>query len=467
MMFNERCADLANGPADGSKKPMNNKQISTTLLVLLSCIRSQAAVGGTVSVTRSTRQASAAEIANDASLAGKTVFDFFLTTDGDILSISDVVITLNGTTNGSRLYQNALNGDVEPPSPAFVAVFPALGVDSWISTPGGTSGAGGGFANANSAWFDSDNNGPQNNFHFAGLTTSDNGSFAFLINIPSDDGQSVVNFPFDFAIVTPVALHFNSPIASTLADVNGQGTGFTHRLPGTGSEIAASDPNLDLSTSPGKLRLTSTLSHFNQLQQVPRRNLASLDAPGVLVPSLGLQDISMTAVFEDVALAGPSDELSLYAGLDQNTILRAGFASGNAYQLTINTGGGDETLLSSPLSAFAAGDDVTLTLSRIAGVWSLQWNNLTTSTTGSLSSALPWLASTPDLYVGVHASHAPFATPFVSIIDQFSVLVGPELGPATAVPEPSTWALVAVTLGALRHTRRGRAKRGKRSRPCK
>lgn len=161
-------------------------------------------------------------------------------------------------------------------------------------------------------------------------------------------------------------LTFNSPVPGTLGDINGLGTGFTHRLPGTGSEISSSDRNLDLATTPGKLRLTSTLAHFNQAQIVPRRNLPSLDAPGLFLPNVNSLDVSLSVIFEDVALPGLSDELSLYAGLNQNTILRGGFASGNAFRLTINTGSGDVSVLSSPLNTFAIGDDLRLTLSRTA-----------------------------------------------------------------------------------------------------
>lgn len=183
----------------------------------------QSASAATVSVTRSTRQATAAEIANDAALAGgKTVFDFFVTTDADILSIDQVVITLDGGT----LYQNAAGSDSAPPNPAFVVLVPALGADSWITTPSpNTSIAGGGFANANSSWFDSDNNGPQNNFQFARLTTANtaSGTFAFRVNIPNADGSAVVNFPFTLNIPEPASMGMASMGLLALA-------GFRRRL---------------------------------------------------------------------------------------------------------------------------------------------------------------------------------------------------------------------------------------------
>jgi hypothetical protein len=144
------------------------------------------------------RAPTSAEITNDGSLAGKTVYDFFVNTDSDILSIDNVVIT----GGGAGLYQNPTGSDVEPPIPAFVAVFPALGADSWISTPGGTSTAGGGFANDNSSWFDTTNDGAQANFQFARLTTSVKGTFSGRVNTLGSQGE-VINTPFSLPIGVP------------------------------------------------------------------------------------------------------------------------------------------------------------------------------------------------------------------------------------------------------------------------
>jgi len=50
--------------------------------------------------------------------------------------------------------------------------------------------------------------------------------------------------------VGSINLTLDSPIAGTIADANGLGTGFTHRLPGTGSSIAANDPYMDIIPCP-------------------------------------------------------------------------------------------------------------------------------------------------------------------------------------------------------------------------
>ncbi len=48
-------------------------------------------------------------------------------------------------------------------------------------------------------------------------------------------------------------LDFDVPVPGTINDANGLGTGFTHRLPGTGAALPANDPNMELLTAPGRL----------------------------------------------------------------------------------------------------------------------------------------------------------------------------------------------------------------------
>src|SRR5262249_11910821 len=82
--------------------------------------------------------------------------------------------------------------------------------------------------------------------------------------------------PFVRAIVPPpaivprsLALDFRRPLAGTLADRAGRGTGFTHRLPGTGAKLAASDANLHLDAGRGLLELTTTNSDINRQVGMP------------------------------------------------------------------------------------------------------------------------------------------------------------------------------------------------------
>jgi len=60
-----------------------------------------------------------------------------------------------------------------------------------------------------------------------------------------------------------LALDFRGARPGTLADAAGAGTGFTHRLPGTGAALPAGDPNLRLRPGAGGLELTATGSDLN------------------------------------------------------------------------------------------------------------------------------------------------------------------------------------------------------------
>jgi hypothetical protein len=234
-----------------------------------------------------------------------------------------------------------------------------------------------------------------------------------------------------------ITLDFNAPVPGTLNDANGLGTGFTTRLTGTGSAIPTNDPNMNLTSSPGKLLVTSTNADINQLQLPGPTgvNLPNLEVPGMFVAGVGTNDISITATFDDVYLLNASDQITLYAGADANTIVRAGMHQSNAYVFTQNTGSGDVNTFTGG-NAFSTGDNIELTLSRQAGLWSLSWNNLTAATSGALPGfSLPWLDASPNLYVGVLVANAHSTTSFVATIDNFSV---------TVVPEPASVALFGV-----------------------
>ena len=108
---------------------------------------------GVIGFSSSVRLPTAAELGSDATLAGHEVWDFFVSTDTDILQIDQVSIS------AGPLYQHISGSDANPPNPLFLGIIPALGADSWITTPtnadnannGDTSLAGGGFGDPTSA----------------------------------------------------------------------------------------------------------------------------------------------------------------------------------------------------------------------------------------------------------------------------------------------------------------------------
>ena len=125
------------------------------------------------------------------------VHDYYISTTADVVCIDFVSFDPLPS-----FYQAAGAGDAEPPHPQLAALFPALNADTWITTPGHTEFAGGLNA-AESAWFDFDDDGPQNHFLFARLTSSS--LFTFNFNVVAHDasggGQSAafsLGFPSDY-----------------------------------------------------------------------------------------------------------------------------------------------------------------------------------------------------------------------------------------------------------------------------
>ena len=216
-----------------------------------------------------------------------------------------------------------------------------------------------------------------------------------------------------------VDLSFNAPAPGTLLDKDSVGTGFTHRLPGTGDNLPVTDPNMDLEPGiNGRLLLKSTQSNANG-----GLNLAVLEAPGVFQEGIAQDDLNLTATFRNVQVPNSGDNLTLYAGTAWDNAVRVGFHDSNVYHLAINRGGVDEILYSTAINAFAPGDDVTLTLSRRAGKWSVSWQNQAhpVASGESPSFELPWLNVESNLYLGVQHASPTTAVQQTATIDSFTL----------------------------------------------
>jgi hypothetical protein len=110
------------------------------------------------------------------------VHQFFVTTDADILVIDEVRIFTFGNEPLTNMFNSgppfASNSD--PPNPIFVSLWPALGADSWVTTPGITARAGADLpGDGSTAFFDTSNDGPQTNFQFAQITVPEGTLFGF------------------------------------------------------------------------------------------------------------------------------------------------------------------------------------------------------------------------------------------------------------------------------------------------
>jgi hypothetical protein len=269
---------------------------------------------------------------------------------------------------------------------------------------------------------------------------------------------SLVVITLLFACVTQaragITLNFNSSIPGTLSDVNGVGTGFTHRLPGTGATVPTNDPKMDLLAQPGYLQLTASNGNIGGVGG--GTNLPIADAPGVLVSDVpGNDDLVITASFVDVDVA--AHQLAIYIGTRSDRSIRAGFHGPYQIYLAANEGGAPDFGWNSGLNAFSSGDDIIISLQRTSGLWSVSWTNLTdpmrsgnSTTSGNGTGLLPFpeLNAEPSLYTGlIHAADSIQ----VARVDYFEVNVVPE--PSTLI----TCGLATLTMAALAWFRRFRA----------
>jgi hypothetical protein len=215
-------------------------------------------------------------------------------------------------------------------------------------------------------------------------------------------------------------------------------------MPRTGGALPTNDPNLDLSARPGFLQITASYSDINN----GGSNLGIAEAPGVFLHGIGTQDLAISTLVSGVNVLN-ANQFWLYVATPTNDTLRAGLHNGgnfpDQYIFVENwsgTGFSDFIPFGSGTGLWATGDDIVLTLSRTDGLWSLSWNNLNNpSLNGAFPGvSLPWLDSSPDLYVGVSAENPsqggfPRAT--------FDIAYFTVTTPSTTVPEPSVFALFA------------------------
>ena len=200
------------------------------------------------------------------------------------------------------------------------------------------------------------------------------------------------------AVVRRTDLSFTTAATAGLRDAAGQFTGFTTRLPGTGTALPALDPNLSLDTTAGVLRLGTTRADF-----FGGAGLTANSAPGVALADLGLtgsEDFSTTVVFRPLAGLEFIDQVGLYVGASSNALTRAGtivFATPERYSVhSINAADNSAHFFGFGLDV---ADGMTVTISRESGVWryfvdGVEWNPSTPTT---------FLNNRADLIAGVFA----------------------------------------------------------------
>jgi RNA polymerase sigma-70 factor (ECF subfamily) len=220
--------------------------------------------------------------------------------------------------------------------------------------------------------------------------------------------------PFVRAIVPPpaivprtLALDFRRPLAGTLADGPGKGTGFTHRLPGTGAKLAPSDTNLRLDADRGLLELTTTNSDINRQVRMPTGEYF-----GVRLADLGFtgqEDFAVSVSIPNIPALKRVGQFGLYAGTRSDRNIRGGLISRKdegLYTLFLvnNDGGRDRD--SHFLGLLTTGDDTRMLLQRKGGKYSLTVENRTTGSSSTLAIRHPaFLDGQRDLHVGVFGAN--------------------------------------------------------------
>lgn len=231
-------------------------------------------------------------------------------------------------------------------------------------------------------------------------------------------------------VVRRIDLDFGSAATSGLQDAAGFLTGFTARLPGTGSALPVLDPNLRLNTTTGALELSSTQADF-----FGQFNFANASLPGIDLSSLGFtgtEDFAVTAVFRPLTTLEFIDQVGVYLGSNSNFLTRSEtIVFGAPERFSAHTQNGadfDGRFFGFGLNA---ADGMTVTIAREAGAWrylidNLEWNPL---------SAPSFLDGRSDLVAGVFAI-TPLNTNRKTIeVDSYSLVVAthvPQLTPLEA-----------------------------------
>ncbi len=193
----------------------------------------------------------------------------------------------------------------------------------------------------------------------------------------------------------------------SLRDREGRGVGLTHRLPGTGGALLQNDANLRLDVQKGALELTTTRSDINT--QVGMDHGEYL---GVSLSDLGftgIEDFAVSATIPNIPGLQSVGQFGLYAGRRSDQNIRGGLispAEPDRYTLFLvnNDGGRDRDLYE--VGLMSTGDDLRLTLRRVAGSYSLLVENLTHKSASTLSISHPThLDGVRDLCVGVFGAN--------------------------------------------------------------
>jgi hypothetical protein len=202
-------------------------------------------------------------------------------------------------------------------------------------------------------------------------------------------------------------LDFSRAIRGSLQDAHGRGIGLTHRLPGTGSALPQRDPNMELRTDAGSLKLTTTRSDLNTQDRMPTGEYLGFRLSEL--GCAGTDDFEISATIPKIPGLKEVGQFGLYAGASSLDSIRGGLLSSpqpDRYGLfLVNNHGGIDSE-PNEIGLMTTGSDLRLTLRRRSNRYSLLVENLTRGSSNTLTVAHPaFLDHEQDLFVGLFAAN--------------------------------------------------------------
>jgi len=256
---------------------------------------------------------------------------------------------------------------------------------------------------------------------------------------------------FVAVLCVPVTSHAASTLldftstGGTILDAQGQGTGFTTRLSGTGAGLAANDTNLDIDTTSGTLSITTGDGTGSNQDFNGTLGMDTTEALGMNLSSLGYtgsEDFIVTASFNSLPSTENPDQAGIFIGQDSANLTRTGIITFAAQEFfsSHTTAGADNNGRFFGFG-FDGSDGMNVAITRIGGDWryfidGVEWQpNTAADGTGTPvdptgANGSPDLDSQSDLTVGLFAINVINANSETYDVDSFRVIVDPVLGDA-------------------------------------
>jgi hypothetical protein len=255
------------------------------------------------------------------------------------------------------------------------------------------------------------------------------GSAGIVFN-PATDASRYVRAIVPPPVIVPRTrtLDFRKSVEGTLADKSGFGTGFTHRLPGTGGSLPKQDPNLQLFPEGGRFRLKTTQSDLNG-----QETLGQGEYIGIRLADLGFtgsEDFAVSAEFTDAPALEEVDQFGLYAGSRSDCHIRGGLIRpggkrgiGDSTEFLVQNNGGTDANLSM-IGLVRPGNKIAMTLRRVGGKYSFSIEDRATAVVTELSIRHPnFLDAETDLHVGLFGATPWRMYPRNILVEKFTATV--------------------------------------------